>query len=113
MSWQRICAQAEIPANAGSAALVGGLQIAIFNINGELYAIDNHDPISKTNSLSRGIVGCINGELCVTSPLYKQHYSLLSGQCLEQDNVSVKCYPLRCVDGNIEIDGKVVGQQAA
>ena len=113
MSWIAICATTEIPNDTGIAALVNDQQIAVFNVDDNFYAIDNYDPIGKANILSRGIVGCINAELCVASPLYKQHYSLLSGRCIEQENIRVKHYPLRCVDGMIEIDGRHIGQQAA
>ena len=57
--------------------------------------IDNYDPIGGANVLSRGMVGDINGELVVASPLYKQHFSLLSGRCLEDDSVQVSVYQAR------------------
>ena len=44
---------------------------------------DNHDPRSGANVIGRGIVGSVKGELVVASPLYKQHYCLRSGRCLE------------------------------
>ncbi len=113
MNWEPICPLSDIPPNAGIAALIGDLQVAIFKVKDELYAIDNHDPVGKANVLSRGIIGCIDGELSVASPLYKQHYSLNSGQCLEDDSISVSCYPLRCVEGIVEIDRAFIEQQAA
>ena len=42
--------------------------------------------------LSRGIVGDLNGELVVASPVYKQHFSLLDGRCIEDASVSVPVY---------------------
>ena len=113
MSWEPICQLADIPSNAGIAALVGEQQIAIFKVKDAIYAIDNHDPVSKANILSRGIVGCINGEISVASPLYKQHYSLQTGQCIEEDDISVKSFSLRCVDGVVEICKKSLEAQAA
>jgi len=53
--------------------------------------------------LSRGIVGDIGGELCVASPLYKQHFSLKTGQCLEQKDVRVPVYGVRVVGGRVQI----------
>ncbi|WP_322527884.1 nitrite reductase (NAD(P)H) small subunit [Salinicola sp. LHM] len=50
---------------------------------GELYAVDNHDPFSGANVIGRGIVGDLKGELVVASPIYKQHFRLTDGQCLE------------------------------
>lgn len=108
MSWTTICKITDIPHNAGVAALVNGQQIAIFSIAGELYAIDNFDPISKANVLSRGIIGSIQGDLCVAAPLYKQHFSLTSGQCLEEEEYSVNTYPVRLKGDTVEIDGSAI-----
>lgn len=112
MSWESICHYEDIANNTGVAALVKGHQIAIFNVNGELFAIDNYDPIGDANVLSRGIIGSIKGEVCVASPLYKQHFVLATGQCLEEP-VSVKCYPIRNASGMIEIDTSALELQAA
>jgi nitrite reductase (NADH) small subunit len=45
--------------------------------------------------LSRGIVGDLRGELVVASPVYKQHFSLVSGRCLEDPAVRVAVFPVR------------------
>ena len=49
----------------------------------------NLDPFSRANVLSRGIVGDLKGELVVASPVYKQHFSLRTGQCVEDPDVRV------------------------
>lgn len=112
MSWETICNYHDIPDNTGAAALVDDRQIALFKVGGQLYAIDNYDPIGRANVLARGIIGSMGDELCVASPLYKQHFSLLTGKCVEQE-VSVKCYAVRVVDGVIELDKRSLGLQAA
>lgn len=108
MNWKTICTVSELPHNAGVAALVDGVQIAIFLVDGEVYAIDNHDPASGANVLARGIVGSIKGELCVAAPLYKQHFSLTSGQCLDDDQYSVQTYPVRLSGDKVELDSSVL-----
>lgn len=113
MSWEMICSYADIPDNAGAAALVEGHQVAIFKVKGELYAIDNFDPCGKANVLSRGIICSIKDELCVASPLYKQHFSLTTGSCMEDEDISVRCYPVRHVDGKVELDKSSLELQAA
>ncbi len=104
-NWIDICRFDELIINDGVCSLVGEQQIAIFRTNelDEVYAIGNYDPIGKANVLSRGIVGDINGEPVVASPLYKQHFSLLSGQCLEDDQVSVPSYSTKVIDGMVQI----------
>ena len=88
----KICRLDDIVPDTGVAALVGGEQVAVFRIDQKLYAISNRDPFSGANVLSRGIVGNLNGELVVASPVYKQHFSLLDGRCIEDASVSVPVY---------------------
>ena len=94
----KVCRLDDIVPDTGVCALVGGEQVAVFRIDQKIYAIGNRDPFSGANVLSRGIVGDINGELVVASPVYKQHFSLLSGRCIEDASVSVPVYQA-LVDG--------------
>jgi nitrite reductase (NADH) small subunit len=97
--WVAVCHLDDIVPNMGVCALVGEHQVAVFRLDDDrVYAIDNHDPYSHANVLSRGIVGDLKGELVVASPVYKQHFSLTSGMCLEDPGVRVRVYPVR-LDG--------------
>jgi nitrite reductase (NADH) small subunit len=97
--WVAVCRLNDIVPNTGVCALVGERQIAIFRLDdNSVYAIGNHDPFSRVNVLSRGIVGDLKGELVVASPVYKQHFSLASGQCIEDPGVRVPVFPVR-LDG--------------
>jgi NAD(P)H-dependent nitrite reductase small subunit len=97
--WVEVCRLDDIVPNTGVCALLAGRQVAIFRLNADaLYAIGNHDPLSGANVLSRGIVGDLAGEIVVASPIYKQHFSLVSGRCLEEPGVSVPVYAVR-LDG--------------
>ncbi len=53
--------------------------------------------------LSRGIIGSIDERVVVASPLFKQHFDLKSGRCIEQDDVVLKTYDVRVVDGHVEV----------
>jgi nitrite reductase (NADH) small subunit len=91
--WVKICGLEDIVPNTGVCALVDGRQIAVFRLDDDsLYAIDNHDPFSRANVLSRGIVGDLKGELVVASPVYKQHFSLITGRCVEDETMGVAVY---------------------
>lgn len=79
-------------------------QAALFKLSNEtVYAISNFDPFSSTNTLSRGITGEIQGQKVVAAPMYKQHFNLETGQCLEDDLVSIKIYNVEINDGFIYI----------
>ena len=105
ITYHKVCMIEEIPRNTGVCALVDGKQIAIFRVGEEnhLYAIDNMDPFSKANVLSRGIVGSKGGTPKVASPIYKQQFNLESGECLDDSTKSVNSYPIREQDGAIYV----------
>ena len=99
----KICRLEDIVPDTGVAALVDGQQVAVFRINQEIYAIGNRDPFSGANVLSRGIVGDLNGELVVASPVYKQHFSLRTGRCIEDASVAVPVYRALVEGADIQI----------
>jgi len=102
-AWTAICSVDDILPQAGVCALVNGRQVAVFRAGEALYALDNIDPASGASVLSRGVVGDVNGEAVVASPLYKHHYSLQTGRCLEDAGESVNVYPVRSMDGRVWI----------
>jgi nitrite reductase (NADH) large subunit len=104
MSWVGICDLSDVLPNTGVCALVNGRQIAVFHCDDSVFAIDNHDPASDANVLSRGLVGDVKGERVVASPLYKHHFSLMTGRCLEDSSISVNVYPARVLDGRIWVN---------
>ena len=98
VAWQPICEQRDLVPGGGVCALLGQEQIALFYLPGheqEIYAIGNFDPLGQASVLSRGIIGSIGERLVVASPLYKQHFDLVNGQCLEESDTSVPVYEVR------------------
>ncbi|RQW61850.1 nitrite reductase small subunit NirD [Vibrio viridaestus] len=104
-NWITICESTAIAPNTGVCAKVGDKQVAVFfsTRTNSLHAVGNYDPIGKANILSRGIVGSIDEKICVASPLYKQHFSLETGECVESPEYSVPVYEVRNNNGMIEI----------
>ena len=100
-----VCHLDDIVPNTGVCALVNGRQVAVFRLDDDsVYAIDNYDPFSRANVLSRGIVGDLKGEVVVASPVYKQHFSLKSGQCLEDPEVRVPVYAVRLENETVWVE---------
>jgi assimilatory nitrate reductase catalytic subunit len=101
----RVCRLEDIVPNSGVCALVRGRQVAIFRLDDDsVHALDNRDPFSKANVLSRGIVGDLKGELVVASPVYKQHFGLVSGRCVEDAAVQIPVYRAAVEDGFVFVE---------
>lgn len=102
-AWAEVCAVSAMVPGRGVCALVGGRQVAVFLVDGEVFALDNRDPFSGANVLSRGIVGSAGDRLKVASPVYKQCFDLRTGECLDDPTVAVGAHPARVRDGRIEV----------
>src|SRR5262245_24529692 len=102
--WHDVCALEELVEGGGIAALVAGRQVALFLVHGRVYALDNFDPSSRANVLSRGLTGNLQGERVVASPIYKNHFSLASGRCIEDATFNVSAYPTRVADGRVQVE---------
>ncbi|WP_299014447.1 nitrite reductase small subunit NirD [uncultured Photobacterium sp.] len=103
--WQTICEQSDLIGNTGVCALVGKEQVAVFYCGQtqSLYAMSNYDPIGKANVISRGIMGSVEGVAVVASPLFKQHFNLTTGQCLEQPEYQLKTYAVRLDKAKVQL----------
>ena len=104
-AWTTVCAFDALLPDVGVRALVGGTQVAVFRLAQPdgVFAIDAFDPFSNAPVLSRGIVGDVKGQLVVASPIYKQHFNLQTGRCLEDESVAVRTFPVRVVDGHVQV----------
>ncbi|CUB02349.1 nitrite reductase small subunit NirD [Marinomonas fungiae] len=105
MNWNLICIKDDLVEDAGVAAMVNGEQVAIFFLpeaEDKVFAVSNWDPIGKANVMSRGLTAHLQDQWVVASPLYKQHYNLSTGQCLE-DEVFLKVWSAKMVDNEVYI----------
>ncbi|MET8167508.1 nitrite reductase small subunit NirD [Streptomyces sp. NPDC005329] len=95
--WFTVCDLSRLIPGRGVAALLpDGRQVALFRDRaGELYAVDNRDPFGGAAVLSRGLTGTHEGRSFVASPLLKQRFDLLSGECLDDDSVRIVTYEVR------------------
>ena len=107
-TWIAVCPASELVTDCGICVLLEEdgrqHQVAIFKLGEEaLFALDNYDPIGKAGVLSRGITGSIGERKGVASPLYKQHFCLATGQCLEDAAVCLRTWPVRVRDDKVEL----------
>jgi NAD(P)H-dependent nitrite reductase small subunit len=106
-----VCGFDDILDCAGVCALVDGEQVAMFRVGEEVFALENQDPFSGANVIARGLVGDLAGQLVVASPVYKQHFNLRTGRCLEDESVTLRAWPCGVLDGRVWVES--VGQAAA
>ena len=104
-SLSAVCALADILPDSGVCALVDGEQVAVFRVDdadaSAVYAIGNLDANANAAVLSRGIVGNLGERLVVASPIYKQHFDLRTGECLEAPQHSVAAWRACIVEGRV------------
>jgi nitrite reductase (NADH) small subunit len=105
--WTEVCALADIVPNTGVCALIGDQQVAVFHVfdsrqqESRVLAINNYDPNAEAAVLSRGLIGSLGERIVVASPMYKQHFDLHTGECLEVPQHSVAAYPTRVTNGRV------------
>jgi nitrite reductase (NADH) small subunit len=104
-NWINVCEYQDLLPDTGLCALVNKQQIALFNSRrlNEVFAVSNFDPIGEANVLSRGIIGSIGGDVVVASPLYKQHFNLRTGECLEKPEHTISVFPVRIEAGLVQV----------
>ncbi|MBL4674257.1 MAG: nitrite reductase small subunit NirD [Arenicella sp.] len=110
MSKQKVCNMTDLVKNSGVCALVKTgteeQQVALFYMpetEQKIFAISNWDPVGNANVMSRGLTGSIGDDIMVSSPLYKQHYCLATGKCLDDDELSVKIFDVSIEDDTVYI----------
>lgn len=103
-TWVSVCEYADLTPERGVAALIDGEQIALFRLaDGTLRAVGNRDPFSGAYVLARGIVGSRGSSPAVTSPMLKHAFDLDSGHSFDDATVRLPTYPVRVVDGAVQI----------
>jgi len=99
-----VCELEDIFDGGGVCALIDGEQVALMRVGEEIFALENRDPFSDANVISRGLVGDLAGQLVVASPVYKQHFNLRSGRCLEDESVGLRTWPCGVLDGRVWVE---------
>ena len=101
------CFADDVPENGGVCVKYQQEQIALFNFSrrGEWYATQNLCPHRQQMALSRGMIGSTgeHAEPKVACPFHKKAFSLITGECLNGDECSIKTYPVVVQDGKVFI----------
>ena len=108
--WVRVCSLRELEEGRGVAALVEDRQVALFLLPGaeghppsRLRAVDNWDPVSHANVMSRGLLGSAGDVDYVASPLHKHRFDLATGACLDGKSPGLRVWPVRVWGSTVEV----------
>lgn len=104
-SWTTVCPFERLTPERGVPALVDGTQVAVFRLaDDRVFAVQQRDPYSGANVLSRGIVGSSGSTPTITSPMYKQVWDLTTGECLEtsgKEPEALRTFEVSVEDGTV------------
>jgi nitrite reductase (NADH) large subunit len=103
--WVAVGRVSDFPVEGGASVKYGKVQLAVFHFasRNEWYATQNMCPHKRAFVLSRGITGS-QGEIPkVACPLHKKTFSLQTGECLSGDELSVKVFPVRIVEDEVQL----------
>ena len=89
----------EIAPGSAKAVVVDGREIAVFNVGGTFYALDNICP-HQGGPLGEGI---LNGET-ISCPWHMWEFDSRSGACLVDDRMGVPIYDVKVEEGGILVD---------
>ena len=89
---------ASLPPGSGRTVHVKGREFAIYNLDGQFYAMDDACP-HRGGSLGAGLLE--KGE--IFCPLHGWAFDLKTGACRSNPERPVKSYPTRVKDGQVQI----------
>ncbi|MEW6734834.1 MAG: Rieske 2Fe-2S domain-containing protein [Acidobacteriota bacterium] len=98
MEFHPVCKFSEIGLGEGKAVAVAGRSLAIFNISGKLYAIDNVCP-HMSAPLDNGVV---NGK-SVVCRLHFWEIDILTGKTVDPPGHCVSTHPVKVERGIVKI----------
>jgi nitrite reductase (NADH) small subunit len=102
LAYVPVCSVDDILPDTGVCALLEGRHVAVFRVGADrFHAIDNVDPKSGASVLARGLVGNLGERVVVASPLYKNHFDLATGECLEAPEQSVRAHAVKVDAGRV------------
>lgn len=94
----RIAGTADVKPGAGMVAAVNGQEIALFNLDGTFYAIDN-TCVHRGGPLGEGDV---EGET-VVCPWHSWQFNIKTGACVNNPAACVKSYEVKVEGSDVQV----------
>ncbi|HVA00698.1 MAG TPA: nitrite reductase small subunit NirD [Terriglobia bacterium] len=95
----KVASLSQLAAGTGRAVEANGRSIALFNVNGKVYATDNAC-LHQGGPLAEGMLE----EEVVTCPWHMWQYNVRTGESLEDSMLKVETYPVRVSGDDIEVE---------
>ena len=97
--WTSVCPLSELPPGAYRCVEVDGVQVAVFNLDGELYAIE--DVCTHDGGILTG--GAVEGD-CIICPRHGAKFSIRTGEALTAPAYEPTAkLPVRVLDGLVQV----------
>lgn len=97
--WIRVAAASEVPVGSGGEFVAGERIVAVFNVSGQLYALDGICP-HQGGPLGKGaLAGCI-----VTCPWHGFQFDVTTGQHQTSRSLVHPTFPVKVEAGEIWVD---------
>jgi len=96
--WVPAATVADLVPGTAVTALSGDREVALFNVDGDLLAVEARC-LHKGGALADGHVS----DGVVTCPLHWWRYDLRTGERLGAPDLRLSCYPVRVMDGRVEV----------
>lgn len=96
----------ELTSGSSKIVVVGDRKIAVFNIEGTLYAIDDRCP-HRGASLGKGT----RDGLVVTCPLHKWEFDLRTGQCVGQPGIELRRFEVFIAGDSLLLDVSSIDEE--
>ena len=99
--FQSICTVEDVPEGSAKLFVIGDMQVGVFHVNGEFFALDNRCPHAGA-SLANGL---IEGETVYCRIHYWQ-FSLRDGRRIDEvcPDTNARSLPLRVVGQEVQVD---------
>ena len=94
-----MCPVGELPPGTAQVIEVGERRVAVFNVDGELHAVDDRCA-HKGGSLAEGMVR----DGIVTCPLHWWRYDLATGRRIASEAIVQATYAVGVADGEVTVD---------
>jgi 3-phenylpropionate/trans-cinnamate dioxygenase ferredoxin subunit len=98
MRFVRVAAEGEIPVGGRRMAFIDGKVIALFNVEGTVYALDDSCPHAGSSLAAGKLDGAI-----VTCRAHGLRFDVRTGRMPGVDGLCAKAQPVQVLDGEIRV----------